>query len=215
MAHVGGFAHAADQLDSGPKHGRFKAAKLDDRADVRAMTAWAVRRAKEGDEDAMRYLYLRYADNVFGYVRSIVQHEADAEDVTQQVFAKLMVAIARYEQRSMPFSAWILRVAHNAAIDYRRGRGRHAFPCEDVRGAETPADDRADECRRDFYDALTDLTEEQRNVLVLRYVVGLVPLEIAERMGKSEDAIHALHYRGRRSLRRSLVAMSASPMAAA
>jgi RNA polymerase sigma-70 factor (ECF subfamily) len=214
MTHAGGFIRAADQLDSGPKHGRFQpCAQLDDRAHVRRLTAWAVRRAREGDPEAMRYIYLRYADNVFGYVRSIVHDEDDAEDVTQQVFAKLMVALVRYEQRSMPFSAWILRVAHNAAIDYMRGR--RAFPCEEVRGAETPDDDRATECRRDFYVALTDLTEEQRSVLVLRYVIGLAPGEIAERMGKSEDAIHALHYRGRRSLQRSLIAMSASPMAAA
>jgi RNA polymerase sigma-70 factor (ECF subfamily) len=214
MAHAGGFIRAADQLDCGPKHGRFQQCpQLDDRADVHRLTAWAVRRAREGDTDAMRYLYLRYADNVFGYVRSIVHDEDDAEDVTQQVFAKLMVVIVRYEQRSMPFSAWILRVAHNAAIDYMRGR--RALPCEEVRGAETPVDDRASDCRRDFYDALTELTEEQQSVLVLRHVVGLAPGEIAERMGKSEDAIHALHYRGRRNLRRSLVAMSASPMAAA
>jgi RNA polymerase sigma-70 factor (ECF subfamily) len=214
MAHAGGFIRAADQLESGTKHGRFQACtRLDAGPASQSMTAWAVRRAREGDPEAMRYLYVRYADNVFGYVRSIVRDEDDAEDVTQQVFAKLMVVIVRYEQRSMPFSAWILRVAHNAAIDYMRGR--HAFPCEQVRDVDAPDDNRATECRRDFYDALTSLTEEQRSVLVLRLVVGLAPGEIAERMGKSEDAIHALHYRGRRNLRRSLVAMSASPMAAA
>ena len=213
MAHAGGFTRAADQLDSGPKHGRFHACpRLEDGDDARRLTSWAVRRAKEGDTDAMRYLYLRYADNVFGYVRGIVHDEDDAEDLTQQVFAKLMVVIGKYEQRSMPFSGWILRVAHNAAIDYLRGQ--HSFPCEEVRGAETPVDDRATECRRDICEALTDLTEEQRNVLVLRHVVGLAPGEIAERMGKSDDAVHALHYRGRRNLRRSLVARSASPMAA-
>ena len=59
----------------------------------------------------MRMLYLRYADNVYGYVCSIVRDEHEAEDVTQQVFAKLMTAIARYEPRSVPFSAWILRIS--------------------------------------------------------------------------------------------------------
>jgi RNA polymerase sigma-70 factor (ECF subfamily) len=111
----------------------------------------------------------------------------------------------------MPFSAWILRVAHNAAIDHVRVR--RPVPCEEVRGTDTPQDERATECRRDFCDALEELTQEQRNVLVLRHVVGLAPGEIAVQMGKSEDAIHALHYRGRRALRRSLLERSAAPMA--
>jgi RNA polymerase sigma-70 factor (ECF subfamily) len=211
MDHTGDLSHAADRLDHGPTRGGFVARAALDERDPRGLTADAVRGAKRGDGDALRYLYLRYADNVFGYVRSIVHDDYDAEDVTQQVFAKLIVVIGRYEQRSMPFSAWILRVAHNAAIDHVRVR--RPVPCEEVRGSDTPLDERATECRRDFCDALEELTQDQRNVLVLRHVVGLAPGEIAEQMGKSEDAIHALHYRGRRALRRSLVERSAAPMA--
>src|SRR5215212_2017156 len=73
-------------------------------------------RAKQGDSDAIRYLYLRFADNVYGYARSIVRDEHEAEDVTQQVFARLMGSIERYEQRSVPFSSWLLRITHNMAI---------------------------------------------------------------------------------------------------
>ncbi|MEA2395701.1 MAG: hypothetical protein QOJ82_3592 [Solirubrobacteraceae bacterium] len=212
MVQSGGYTHAANRLQSGPKQGCFHAcAELDDRAEVRRLTDWAVRRAKQGDGDAIRYLYLRYADNVYGYVLSIVHDDHDAEDITQHVFAKIIVVINKYEQRSMPFSAWILRVAHNAAIDHVRAR--RPVPCAEVRGTSTPLDERATECRRDFCDALEGLTEEQRSVLVLRHVVGLAPGEIAERMGKSEDAIHGLHHRGRRAVRRSLVEMSGAPMA--
>jgi RNA polymerase sigma-70 factor, ECF subfamily len=211
MAHARDYAHAADQLDSGPKIGCFRPrAELDDRDEVQSLTAWAVQHAKLGDRDAIRYLYVRYADNVYGYVRSIVHDEHDAEDVTQHVFAKIMVVIGKYEQRAMPFSAWILRVAHNVAIDHVRAR--RAVPCEDVRGSDTPSDERATECRQNFCDALADLTQEQRSVLVLRHIVGLAPGEIAERMGKSEDSIHGLHHRGRRAVRRSLVERSGAPM---
>jgi RNA polymerase sigma-70 factor, ECF subfamily len=206
-----GLTHAADRLDHGATRGGFVPRVALDERDPRGLTADAVRAAKRGDGDALRYLYLRYADNVFGYVRSIVRDDYDAEDVTQQVFAKLIVVIGRYEQRSMPFAAWILRVAHNAAIDHVRVR--RPVPCEEVRGTDTPLDDRAAECRRDFCEALEELSQEQRNVLVLRHVVGLAPGEIALQLGKSEDAIHALHYRGRRALRRSLVERSAAPMA--
>ena len=90
----------------------------------------AVARAKDGDADALRYLYLRYADNVYGYVCSIVRDEYEAEDVTQHIFAKLLTAIHRYEPRVVPFSAWILRVAHNAAIDHVRTR--RPVPIEEV-----------------------------------------------------------------------------------
>jgi RNA polymerase sigma-70 factor (ECF subfamily) len=205
------YTRAADRLDSGPKRGCFRArADLDDRAEIRSLTSWAVENAKRGDREAIRYLYVRYADNVYGYVYSIVHDEHDAEDVTQHVFTKIIVVIGKYEQRAMPFSAWILRVAHNVAIDHMRAR--RAVPCEDVRGSDTPLDERATECRRDFCDALEELTQEQRSVLVLRHVVGLAPGEIAERMGKSEDAVHGLHHRGRRAVRRSLAERSGAPM---
>ena len=211
MGHAHDYTHAADTLDSGTKLGCFRPrAELDDRDEVRRLTAWAVQHAQRGDREAIRYLYVRYADNVYGYVRSIVHDEHDAEDVTQHVFAKIMVVIGKYEQRSMPFSAWILRVAHNVAIDHVRAR--RAVPCEEVRRSDTPYDERAIECRRDFCDALEELSQEQRSVLVLRHVVGLAPGEIAKRMGKSEDSIHGLHHRGRRAVRRSLVKQSGAPM---
>ena len=163
----------------------------------------AVQRAKEGDEDAMRFLYLRYADNVYGYVCSIVRDEHEAEDVTQQVFAKLLTALPRYEPRGVPFSAWILRVAHNAAIDHMR-----APPPRAVRGgprarggATTAA---AASARATCASRSTRCPREQREVIVLRFLVGLSPREIAERMGRTEDAVHGLQHRGRRRLRREL-----------
>jgi RNA polymerase sigma-70 factor (ECF subfamily) len=175
--------------------------------------ARAVARAKEGDRDAIRFLYVRYADNVYGYVRSIVRDDHEAEDVTQHVFAKLMTVIAKYEQRAVPFSAWILRVARNVAVDHMR-RSR-AMPCEEVRGLDEPADDVGIERLDCLSDALDALPEEQRNVLVLRHLVGLSPGEIAVRLGKSEASIHGLHHRGRRTLQRELGGMGLAPATAA
>ena len=86
------------------------------------VVALAVARAQAGDREAMRYLYLRYCDNVYGYVCTIVRDEHEAEDVTQQVFAKLLTALARYEERSSPFASWLLKVAHNTALDHLRTR---------------------------------------------------------------------------------------------
>ncbi len=82
----------------------------------------AVARAKQGDRQAIRFLYLRYADNIYGYARSIVRNDHDAEDIVQQVFTRMLTAIRTYEERSVPFSAWLLRIAHNMAIDHLRRR---------------------------------------------------------------------------------------------
>lgn len=192
---------------------RFRRRRLEPSASADALVATAVRRARAGDEDSLRFLYLRYADNVYGYVCSIVRDEHDAEDVTQQIFAKLTKALQRYEPRSVPFSAWILRIAHNAAIDSLRAR--RAVPCEEVRSPELEDGSIARERARDLQSAIAALPEEQREVIMMRFVLGLSPGEIAQRIGRSEDAIHGLQHRGRRTLRRELTALQAAPTAVA
>ena len=94
---------------------------LDDSPHATELTRLAVEQAKQGDEDALCYLYTRYSDNIYGYVRSIVRDDHEAEDVTQHVFTKLMTSIVKYNDRGVPFFAWLLRMARNVAID-------HLFP---------------------------------------------------------------------------------------
>jgi RNA polymerase sigma-70 factor, ECF subfamily len=190
--------------------GRFRRrTTLDDASDRSGLVARAIARGKEGDPEAIRFLYQRYADNVYGYVCSIVRDEHEAEDVTQNVFAKLMTNLSKYEPRAVPFSAWILRVARNAAMDHLRAR--RMIPCEEVRDPAAHADDTGSLRRASLRQALGDLPDEQRRVLVLRHLVGLSPGEIAESMGKTEGSVHALHHRGRRSLQQSLVRLEAAP----
>ena len=104
-------------------HG-FRASPAGVKNDRDPAIARAVARAKSGDMDAVHFLYLRYKDNIYGYVLSIVRDAHEAEDVTQTVFMKLISAIHRYEPRQVTFTAWILRVAHNVAIDSLRQRRR-------------------------------------------------------------------------------------------
>ena len=174
--------------------------------------AGAVERAQRGDRDAVRFLYVAYADNVYGYVLSIVRDEHDAEDVTQQVFLKLITAITRYEPRHVPFAAWMLRVSRNVALDHLRQR-RHVL-CEEVRAADVVADERADDCRQALREALEQLPAAWRDVLLMRHLVGLTPGEIARRLDKSEAAVHGLHHRGRSALRLELSRLDAEPATA-
>jgi RNA polymerase sigma-70 factor (ECF subfamily) len=173
----------------------------------------AIARAKNGDMGALHFLYVRYADDVCGFVASIVHDSHAAEDITQGVFMKLMDAVQRYEPREVPFAAWILRVARNAALDHLRARRQIPFEqvYTDDGGHEQLGFERS-QCLRD---ALLQLPPEQREVLVLRHVIGMSPGEIADRLGKTEGSVHGLHHRGRGALRRLLADMEAGPAVAA
>jgi RNA polymerase sigma-70 factor (ECF subfamily) len=206
----GAIRREADHIEATVERGRFRRRRtLEHSPGTERLVLAAVARAKDGDSDALRFLYLRYADNVYGYVCSIVRDEHEAEDVTQHIFAKLMTALGRYEPRVVPFSAWILRVAHNAAIDHMRAR--RPVPCEEVRPTDIEDDVSGRERFADLRLALDALPTEQRDVIMLRFLVGLTPREIAERLGRSEDAVHGLQHRGRRRLRREMQRIQEGP----
>jgi len=197
---------------SGVLTGSFRrAGRLVDDEDSNRAVNQAVARAKQGDREALRFLYVRYADHVYGYVLSIVRDEHEAEDVTQQLFAKLMTKLDKYEPRAVPFSAWIIRVARNVAVDQMRQR--RAIPCEEVRSLQIHGSD--DESARhralDLRRALETLPEDQRQVVVMRHLVGLTPGEIAGKLGRTEPSIHGLHHRGRGALRAVLTEMECGP----
>jgi RNA polymerase sigma-70 factor, ECF subfamily len=177
-----------------------------------ALTRRAIARAKQGDSDALHYLYVAYSGDVYGYVMSIVHDPHDAEDITQNVFAKLMRSILKYEEREVPFAAWIMRVSRNAALDFLRAKRQ--IPVEEVRVDDHGVERSNQERSQSLRDALASLPEEQRKVLVLRHIAGLSPGEIADRMGRSEGSIHGLHHRGRGSLKAALRDLEIAPMTA-
>jgi RNA polymerase sigma-70 factor (ECF subfamily) len=181
---------------------------LDDSPRAMRMTQLAVERAKQGDEQALGYLYIRYSNNIYGYVRSIVRDDHDAEDVTQHVFAKLMTAIVKYNDRGVPFFAWLLRLARNVAIDHLRSI--RATPVKEVVSSDVECGEELDDVMA-IRSALATLPEDQREVVFLRHVVGLSPGEIADMMGRTEGSIHGLHHRGRRTLQQELARLSMMP----
>jgi RNA polymerase sigma-70 factor (ECF subfamily) len=204
-----GLSHA-ENGSAGVLMGRFRRSTLLDESDAcRRRVARAVARAKQGDREALRYLYLQYADNVYGYVVSIVKDEHEAEDITQLVFAKLMTVLGSYEERKVPFLSWLLRLSQNAALDHLRRR--LPTPAEEVHGSDTDVASPADDALV-VGQALAALPEDQRTVVVLRHLVGLTPREIAVRLGRSENSIHGLHHRGRRALQSHLRQLECAPV---
>jgi RNA polymerase sigma-70 factor, ECF subfamily len=190
-------------------HTGFRArATVDGSPEALRQTQLAVARAKEGDDEAFRFLYLRFSHNIYGYVRSIVRDDHDAEDVTQQVFAKLMTSLVKYDDRGTPFFAWLLRLARNVAIDHLRST--RDTPCEEVLNPREDGPPDMDQ-RLTVRAALATLPKDQREVIILRHVAGLSPGEIAERVGRTESSIHGLHHRGRRALQRELQRLDAAP----
>jgi RNA polymerase sigma-70 factor (ECF subfamily) len=174
------------------------------------LTKEAIARAKSGDPEGLHYLYVRHADDILRYVAGFVRDYHEAEDITQNVFAKLMTAIKKYEQREVPFDAWLLRVARNAALDHLRAR--RAIPAEEVRLADSGSAETGLDRGRALRQALEELPEDQREVLVLRHIVGLSPVEIAGTLDKTESSVHGLHHRGRRSLKENLEILGAAPV---
>jgi RNA polymerase sigma-70 factor (ECF subfamily) len=175
-----------------------------------AVLARAIAAAKnEQDQDALRFLYVRFADDVCRYVNTIVSDRHAAEDITQTLFSKLLGKMRHYEAREVPFKGWLFRVAHNAAVDHVRGR--RVIPFEEVRGAELRSDETGIERGRSLRLALERLSPDQREVMVLRHIAGMTPPEIARHLKKSEGAVNGLHHRGRRALKASLREFDATP----
>ena len=181
---------------------------LDDSPETMSKTRYAVVRAKDGDQEAVRFLYVSYSDNVYGYVRAIVRDDHEAEDITQQVFAKLMTTLIKYDDRGVPFFAWLLRMARNAAIDHLRAN--RTTPMETVLDPEAISGTDLDQART-LRAALAALPDKQREVVILHHIAGLTPEEIAERMGRTRRSVHGLHHRGRRTLQLELERLDSGP----
>jgi RNA polymerase sigma-70 factor, ECF subfamily len=193
-----------------PAPGRF--VRSDARQAPDELVYEAVAHAKDGDMSALHFLYVRFADDVCAYVRSIVRDPHTAEDITQTVFTKLMKAIHKYERRDVPFAAWIIRVARNVALDHIRASRQ--IPLAEVRTSDEGNEQVGFERALSLREALARLPADQREVLVLRHVAGLSPGEIADRLGKTEASIHGLHHRGRGALRAALRELEAAPVTA-
>jgi RNA polymerase sigma-70 factor, ECF subfamily len=178
-----------------------------------------VAEAKAGDAEAFGAIFDAYAGPIYRFIASRVNRPSDAEDLTQLVFVKALEALPRYEARGIPFGGWLFRLARNAIIDQLRTRKDH-LPLLAATTRET--EDAGPEARaalRDDLDrvaaALMDLTDDQREVIELRFFAGLSVLEAANAMGRQEGTVRGLQFRAIAALRRSLGIEVAAPAAPA
>ena len=168
-----------------------------------------IARAAGGDSVAFSQLYTHSAAGVRRYVRTLIWNKWDAEDVTQDVFIKILKGLSQYDPDRASFSAWTLRVARNAAIDHlRRQRAGVAWAEVDQRA---PSDDAGRRCGESLRQVLGELNQHQREILVLRALGGFEPSEVAGYANATRGSINTLYHRARLAARDGLRAIDAGP----
>ena len=164
-----------------------------------------VERAQLGDRAALEELYLIHFDRIYSYLHMSVGSRHDAEDLTTQTFVKMLESIGRFRWRSVPFSAWLFRIAHNLAMDHFRARRRWQ-PEEDVPEPPGIEEDSAEEQAlasigdAGLLELIARLSPEQRQVLTLKFVFRFSNGEAAAILDKTEGAVKSLQHRALASL---------------
>lgn len=173
--------------------------------------------AQRWETAAVDRLYDLYADKVFRYIWYRVGERETAEDLTMDVFLRLLEHLPSFRlNRERPvasFSAWLFRIASNRVVDHYRRRDRKEEPIEargevETRG-KSPSDQALDALERDetaaeLRKAIARLTEEQRQVILYKFVEDLSNAEVARLLGKSEGAVKSLQHRALAAIQRSL-----------
>ncbi len=167
-----------------------------------------IRRAQALESGALAELYDRYFDGIYRYAYTRIGHQADAEDLTEQVFLKMVDSIQGYRPRSgAGFSSWLYRIAHNLVVDRYRRAGREAVALADHVEDRTPQTNpelvlQTSEDRRRLFEAIQQLTREQQQLVTLRFIDNLDVDEVARIMKRRPGAIHSMQHRALASLNR-------------
>ncbi len=165
-------------------------------------------RALALDGDALAAIYDMYSDRIYRYIYHRVGDPDVAEDLTALTFTKMLEAIHSGREWRTSFSGWLYRIAHNLVVDHFREKGRArqvsleaGLPLRATGADPLEAAERS--LQRDaLRKAISHLTEDQANVIVLRFIEGYSIAEVAKRLGKTEGAIKALQFRAVERLRR-------------
>ena len=164
----------------------------------------------QSNPEAFGQLYEMYVERVYSYIYHRVGNVQDAEDLTARTFYRALEKLDAYEDRGLPFSAWLFRIAHNLVANWHRDHSRRqVFSLDKLwwRSSDELRPDQAVEAnaeRTELWDAINRLPEERRNLLLYKLNTTLSNLEIGELMNKSESAIKSLYFRTLAALRKDL-----------
>jgi RNA polymerase sigma-70 factor (ECF subfamily) len=164
-----------------------------------------VQQAVSGNRDAFAQLYDACIDRVYRYIYFRVSDQETAEDLTSQVFLKAWEKLDHYRPKG-PFMAWLYAIARNTVIDFYRTQ-KQTVPLDDAAPIPAASPDPDDLMQLEFdiesvQQAMKQLTGEQQEVLILKFIAEFDTAQIARRMGKSQGAIRALQMRALQALSR-------------
>ena len=158
--------------------------------------------AAQKDPRRFAELYESHFERVYAYVSRRVWDRAAAEDITADVFQRALAGLPQFEWRGAPFAAWLHRIAGNAIADHVRRRAREGGdPAQEPATEPNPQEMEAVENRALLFRLVRELPDDQRNVLVERFVAEKSLREIAAQMGRSEGAVKQLQFRALEMLR--------------
>jgi RNA polymerase sigma-70 factor (ECF subfamily) len=158
-----------------------------------------IERAQAGDSDAVAVLYRTHAQAIYRYIAYRVSNPADAEDLTAEVFLRMVEGLPAYRYTGAPFEAWLYRIAAARIVDHRRRASRHpqAELAEDVTDG-SPVPEEQVQQRSEFEvlrEAVRRLSDEHQTILVLRFVENRTHKEVANILGKTVTAVKTAQYR--------------------
>ena len=171
-----------------------------------------VERARTGDPEAVGWLYERYFDRIYKYIYLKVGDPTEAEDITEQVFLKMIEGIANFQWQGSSFSSWLYRIAHNQVVDTLRQHQRRPQvalePVADMLPSERDDPHRLAE-KSDFRDhlheAMHQLTDLQAQVIALKFGAEMSNAEVAAMLDRTEGAVKALQYSALQNLQKLMV----------
>lgn len=177
---------------------------------VESGDAELVKRAQEGDVDTIGELYDKHHQPIFRYVWSRVGDKHLAEDLTGEIFTRMVNGLPGYQPTSAPFRAWLYRIARNLIVDYHRHEnGRSPAPLAHAENISS-GDGRPDVVVEQrltlewIQEALAVIDPAQQEVIILRFIAGLPLREVALTLDKSVAAVKSLQHRGLNALRAAL-----------
>ena len=170
-----------------------------------------VARSQQGDKTAFASLYRLHVQSVYRYLSYRLRNTSVAEDLTAEVFLRVLKKINTFEWRGIDFSAWVIRIARNVLLDHLKSSGTRLevvgiapgdMPENSVPGSDLEVMDTLD--REALHEALNKLRPDHQEVLYLRFLQGLSSIEVAQAMGKTEGAIRVLQFRALKQLLRTM-----------
>jgi len=169
-----------------------------------------VLKAVERDQEAFAQLYDRHVVRIYRHIYYMVSDSSTAEDLTAQTFLKAWEAIDRYKERGAPIVAWLLRISHNLTVSFLRSKRDHSELDETfldqkmTRNPEEALEQASDE--KSMREAVLKLRDEQRQVIMLRFVEEMDYREVADIIGKSVPAVRVIQHRALGNLRKIMMA---------